>query len=186
MKRLTFTLLFFSSLASTYAQPQAITVTRKGSQPSTQGPVENFTGSVLVDPLFPAAEPSRVSGALVTFEPGARAAWHTHPLGQVLIVTSGTGLVQQWGGAAQEIQEGDVVRIPPGQKHWHGATSKTRMSHIALHEQLNGKNVDWMEKVTEEQYNMAHKTTSKQSAGARRAQTTDELKNVSPALAKFA
>src|SRR5947209_1477703 len=107
MKRLTFTLLFFLSLAPTYAEAQAITVTHKGSQTPYQGPVENFTGSVHVDPLFPAIEPSRVSGGLVTFEPGARAAWHTHPLGQVLIVTSGIGLVQQWGGAAQEIREGD-------------------------------------------------------------------------------
>src|SRR5436190_21612769 len=97
MKRLTVTLLFFSSFAPLCAQAQTITVTRKGAQPSTQGPAENFTGLVRVDPLFPATEPSRVSGALVTFEPGARAAWHTHPLGQVLIVTSGTGLVQQWG-----------------------------------------------------------------------------------------
>src|SRR5438874_6880422 len=178
MKRLAATLLFFSSLAPTYGQSQAITVTRKGSEPSTQGPAENFTGLVRVEPLFPATEPSRVSGALVTFEPGARAAWHTHPLGQFLIVTSGTGLVQQWGGAAQEIREGDVVRIPPGQKHWHGATATTRMAHIALQEQQNGKNVHWMEKVTEEQYSMAQTTTSKQSAGGARAKTTDDLKNV--------
>jgi 4-carboxymuconolactone decarboxylase len=186
MRRLPFAFLFFSALVSAHAEPQTIMVTHKGSQSPYQGPVENFTGSVHVNPLFPATEPSRVSGALVTFEPGARAAWHTHPLGQVLIVTSGTGLVQQWGGAAQEIREGDVVRIPPGQKHWHGATATTRMAHVAIQEQQAGKNVDWMEKVTEEQYNMAQTTTSKQSAGAARAQTTDDLKNVSPALAKFA
>jgi quercetin dioxygenase-like cupin family protein len=105
-----------------------------------------------VDQLFSVAEPSRISGARVTFEPGARTAWHTHPLGQTLIVTAGAGWVQQWGASIEEIREGDVVRIPPGQKHWHGATAATRMTHIALQEQLDGKVVDWMEKVSDEQY----------------------------------
>jgi quercetin dioxygenase-like cupin family protein len=131
---------------------QNISIARSGSQPSSQGPAEYFTGSVRVHPLFPVAEPSRISGARVAFEPGARTAWHTHPLGQTLIVTAGTGWVQQWGGAVEEIREGDVVRIPPGQKHWHGATAATRMTHIALQEQLDGKVVDWMEKVSDEQY----------------------------------
>ena len=131
---------------------QTITIARSGSQPSTQGPAEYFTGSVRVDPLIAVMEPSRLGGARVTFEPGARTAWHTHPLGQTLIVTAGTGWVQQWGCAVQEIREGDVVRIPPGQKHWHGATATTRMTHIALQEQLDGKLVEWLEKVSEEQY----------------------------------
>jgi quercetin dioxygenase-like cupin family protein len=133
-------------------QVQNITIARSGSQPSSQGPAEYFTGSARVDPLFPVAEPSRMAGARVTFEPGARTAWHTHPLGQTLIVTAGTGWVQQWDGPVQEMREGDVVRIPPGRKHWHGATATTRMTHIALQEQLDGKVVDWMEKVSDEQY----------------------------------
>lgn len=131
---------------------QSITIARRGSQPSSPGPADYFTGAVRVDPLFQVAEPSRMAGARVTFEPGARTAWHTHPLGQTLIVTAGTGLVQQWGGPVEEMREGDVVRIPPGQKHWHGATAATRMTHIALQEQLDGKVVDWMEQVSDEQY----------------------------------
>ena len=129
-----------------------IMITRSGSQPSIQGPAEYFTGSVRVEPLFPVSEPSRISGACVTFEPGARTAWHTHPLGQTLIVTAGTGWVQQWSGPVEEMREGDVVRVPPGVKHWHGATATTRMTHIALQEQLDGKVVEWMEKVSDEQY----------------------------------
>src|SRR5437763_13108379 len=116
---------------------QSITISHGGSLPSNQGNAESFTGSVRIDPLFSATEPSRVAGARVTFEPGARTAWHSHPLGQTLIVTGGTGWVQQWGRPVQEIREGDVVRIPPGQKHWHGATATTRMTHIALHEELS-------------------------------------------------
>jgi quercetin dioxygenase-like cupin family protein len=131
---------------------QNIAIARSGSQPSSQGQAEYFTGSVRVDPLFSVEEPSRMAGARVTFEPGARTAWHTHPLGQTLIVTAGSGWVQQQGGLVEEIREGDVVRIPPGMKHWHGATSTTRMTHIALQEQLDGKVVDWMEHVTDEQY----------------------------------
>jgi len=131
---------------------QEIKIRRVGSQPSRSGPAENFTGSVRIDPLFQAEEPSRVSGALVTFEPGARTAWHTHPLGQTLVVTAGTGWVQHWGGPVQVIRPGDVVRIPPGQKHWHGATATTGMTHIAIQEQRDGKTVEWMEKVSDEQY----------------------------------
>ena len=131
---------------------QTISITRSGSQPSGKGPAEYFTGSVRVDYLFKANDPSKVSGALVTFEPGARTAWHTHPLGQILIVTAGSGWVQQWGGPIEEIRQGDVVRIPPGQKHWHGATATTGMTHIAIQEQLDGKAVDWKEKVSDEQY----------------------------------
>jgi quercetin dioxygenase-like cupin family protein len=131
---------------------QTISITRSGSQPSSKGPTEYFTGSVRIDPLFKANDPSRASGALVTFEPGARTAWHTHPLGQILIVTAGSGWIQQWGGQIQEIRQGDVVRIPPGQKHWHGATATTGMTHIAIQEYIDGKAVEWMEKVSDEQY----------------------------------
>jgi quercetin dioxygenase-like cupin family protein len=131
---------------------QKISITRSGSQPSGKGPTEYFTGSVRIDPLFKANNPSRTSGALVTFEPGARTAWHTHPFGQILIVTAGAGWIQQWGGQIQEIRQGDVVWIPPGQKHWHGATATTSMTHIAIQENLDGKAVEWMEKVSDEQY----------------------------------
>jgi quercetin dioxygenase-like cupin family protein len=137
---------------------QNISVTRSGSQPSSQGPGQFFTGAVRVDPLFPANAPSRVSGALVTFEPGARSAWHTHPVGQVLIVTAGRGLVQQWGGPAEEIRPGDVVRIPPSVKHWHGASPSTDMSHIAIQEALGGRNVDWLEQVSDGQYAQVKET----------------------------
>jgi quercetin dioxygenase-like cupin family protein len=128
-------------------------IKRSGSQPSTKGPTEYFTGNVRIDPLFQANNPARAVGATVTFEPGARTAWHTHPLGQTLIVASGCGLVQRWGdGSIQKIHPGDVVWIPPGEKHWHGATSTTAMTHIAVQEQLDGKTADWMEKVSDEQY----------------------------------
>src|SRR5918995_6603390 len=124
-------------------------IKRVGSQPSGKGPAEWFTGTVRIDPLFSATDPARVAGASVTFEPGARTAWHTHPLGQTLIITAGAGWVQQWDGPAQEIRAGDVVSIPPGQKHWHGAAARTGMTHIAIQEHLEGKNVQWMEKVSD-------------------------------------
>ena len=127
-------------------------VTRAGSQPSSRGPDEYFTGNVRVDSLFAAPHPARTRGAVVTFEPGARSAWHTHPLGQTLVVTSGCGLVQSWGGPIRIIRPGDVVWCPPGEKHWHGATARTAMTHIAIQEALDGKVVDWMEKVTDEEY----------------------------------
>src|SRR2546426_5288336 len=153
MKLFVAAVLLVSPLASASSESsQAITITRSDSQSSQRGPTENFTGSVRIDPLFNANPPSRTSGGRVTFEPGARTAWHTHPLGQTLIVTAGTGWVQEWGGPTQEIREGDVVWIPPGQKHWHGATPTSTMTHIAIQEFLDGKNVDWMEKVSDEQY----------------------------------
>jgi quercetin dioxygenase-like cupin family protein len=127
-------------------------IKRSGSQPSRKGPAESFTGAVRVDPLFAAPEPARVGGASVTFEPGARSAWHTHPLGQTLIITSGLGWVQREGGPIEEVRTGDVVWFPPALKHWHGASPTTAMSHIAIQESLNGKNVDWLEKVSDEQY----------------------------------
>jgi quercetin dioxygenase-like cupin family protein len=131
---------------------QVITVTRPGSQPSSVGSAENFTGTVRVDSRFQASAPARIGGGVVTFEPGARTAWHTHPLGQTLIVTAGLGLVQRWGDPAQEIRPGDVVWIPPGVKHWHGASATAGMSHIAIAEALDGKTVEWLEQVSDEQY----------------------------------
>ena len=127
-------------------------IKRSGSEASRKGPADWFTGSVRIDPLFQAPEPARVGGAHVTFEPGARTAWHTHPLGQTLIITSGLGWVQREGGPVEEVRSGDVVWFPPGEKHWHGASAATAMTHIAIQESLNGKNVDWLEKVSDEQY----------------------------------
>ncbi len=127
-------------------------ITRAGSRPSSKGPADWFTGTVRIDPMFTAPPPARGAGARVTFEPGARTAWHTHPLGQTLIVTEGAGLVRREGGPIEEIRPGDVVWFPPGEKHWHGASPTTAMSHIAVQESLDGKNVEWMEQVTDEQY----------------------------------
>jgi quercetin dioxygenase-like cupin family protein len=127
-------------------------VTRVGSQPSGRGPAEYFTGTVRIDPLFQAPDPARASGAAVTFEPGARTAWHAHPLGQTLIVTAGVGRAQRWGGPIEEIRPGDVVWFAPAEKHWHGASPTTAMIHIAVQERLDGKYVEWMEKVTDDQY----------------------------------
>lgn len=127
-------------------------IKRNGSHPSGKGPAEWFTGIVRVDPLFDAHEPARASGASVTFEPGARTAWHSHPLGQTLIVTTGCGRVQCWGGSIEEICPGDVVSIAPGEKHWHGAAPTTAVTHIAIQETLDGKAADWMEHVSDEQY----------------------------------
>lgn len=127
-------------------------IQRNGSQPSGVGPAEWFTGTVRIDPLFAAHPPARAAAATVTFEPGARTAWHTHPLGQTLIVVSGSGRVQVWGGPTEEIRPGDVVWFPPGEKHWHGASPTTAMTHIAIQEALDGTVVEWMEHVTDEQY----------------------------------
>ena len=127
-------------------------IKRSGSQPSKKGPADWFTGTVRIDSLFQAGAPARAAGASVTFEPGARTAWHTHPLGQTLIVTAGCGRVQRWGGPIKEIRPGDVIWFPPGEKYWHGAVPTTAMTHIAIQEQLDGKVVDWMEKVSDEQY----------------------------------
>ena len=127
-------------------------IKRSASRSSIEGPAEWFTGKVHVEPLFQATAPGRAQGANVTFEPGARSAWHTHPLGQTLIVTSGRGFVQSWGGPVEEIHAGDVVSCPPGEKHWHGATPDSAMTHIAIQEELDGKVVNWMEKVGDELY----------------------------------
>jgi quercetin dioxygenase-like cupin family protein len=127
-------------------------ITRSGSTPSSKGPTDWFTGTVRIDPLFNPFAANRVQGASVTFEPGARTAWHTHPLGQSLVVTSGAGRAQRWGGPVEEIRPGDVIWFEPGEKHWHGASPTTAMTHMALQEVLDGKVVNWMEKVSDEQY----------------------------------
>src|SRR6516162_1986590 len=127
-------------------------IKRSGSQPSSKGSAEYFTGMVRIDPWFQPSAPARAVGASVTFEPGARTAWHTHPLGQTLIVTAGCGCAQRWGGSIEEIRPGDVIWFAPGEKHWHGATPTTAMTHIAIQEQLDGKVVDWLEQVSDEQY----------------------------------
>lgn len=127
-------------------------IKRNGSQPSSKGPADWFTGTVRIDPLFQASDPARTRGASVTFEPGARTAWHTHPLGQTLIVIAGCGLAQSWGDRIEQIRPGDVISFAPGEKHWHGATATTAMTHIAIQEQLDGNVVAWMEKVSDEQY----------------------------------
>ena len=127
-------------------------IIRNGSQASMPGPGEWFTGTVRIDPLFSAIEPGRTGGASVTFEPGARTAWHTHPLGQTLIITAGCGRVQRWGGDIEVVNPGDVVQFAPGEKHWHGAAPTTAMTHIAVHEYLDGSPVEWMEHVSDEQY----------------------------------
>jgi len=127
-------------------------IKRAGSQASTRGPADYFTGTVRVDPLFTAPEPARAVGASVTFEPGARTAWHTHPLGQTLIVVAGLGRAQHWGGPVEEIRPGDVIWFAPGEKHWHGASPIAAMTHIAIQEKLDGRTVDWLEPVGDEQY----------------------------------
>ena len=206
MKLLTATVMSLSLLASAYThvnqargasglgapwaasskQSQTINITRSGSQPSSKGSAEYFTGSVRIDPLFKANEPARALGVSVTFEPGARTAWHTHPLGQTLIVTAGSGWVQQWGGKIEEIRQGEVVWIPPDQKHWHGASPTTAMTHIAIQGAVDGKNVDWMEKVTEEQYNMKPSTkTNAQSDAFSSLLTLDDVRTVAPALERY-
>ncbi len=152
MKSLAMTVLSLSMAAAHAQADPTLKITRHGAQPAAQGPAANFTGSVRVESRFAADAPARVGGGLVTFEPGARTAWHTHPLGQTLIVTQGVGWVQIWGQPAQEIRPGDIVLIPPGAKHWHGASPGNGMAHYAIAEQLDGKTVDWLEKVTEAQY----------------------------------
>jgi quercetin dioxygenase-like cupin family protein len=128
-------------------------IKRSGSQPSRKGPADWFTGTVRIDPLFQPNAPARAIGISVTFEPGARTLWHSHPLGQMLIVTAGCGLAQRWGGPIERILPGDVIYIPPGEKHWHGASANTAMTHIAIYEELEGKSAEWMEKVNDEEYN---------------------------------
>lgn len=143
---------FAAPVSAQTAPNGGIVVQKNGSQPSAKGASEYFTGTAWIDAPFSGTDPSRVTGATVTFEPGARTAWHTHPLGQTLIVTAGTGWIQEEGGEVLEIKAGDVVKIPPNVKHWHGATPTTTMTHVAVQEALDGRNVVWMEKVDEAQY----------------------------------
>lgn len=138
--------------AAADAPPAKVTVSRAGAQASKAGPAQNFTGAVRVDSVFQTDAPGRASGGIVTFEPGARTAWHVHPLGQTLIVTSGVGRVQAWGGPVVEIRPGDIVSIPPGVKHWHGASPTVAMSHVAITETLDGQSTEWMERVADAQY----------------------------------
>ena len=184
MKLLAATAIALALTAPALAQePQAIEIARSASQPSRQGPAENFTGAVRVDPLFGAKNPSRASGAYVTFERGARSAWHTHPLGQTLIVTAGSGRVQNWGGPIQEIRPGDVVRIPPGIKHWHGASPDSAMTHIAIQEHVDGKTVDWLEKVSDAQYDERAAAGASTPAQPTRAQRL--FGDITPKLAEL-
>ncbi|SDR44847.1 4-carboxymuconolactone decarboxylase [Rhizobiales bacterium GAS113] len=145
------TLLLATSGASAQAD-EAVAVTRAAAQSPSMGAADHFTGTVMVASPFQRKAPARVGGGIVTFEPGARTAWHTHPLGQTLFVTAGVGLLQQWDGAIEEIRTGDIIWIPPGVKHWHGATPTSGMTHVAISEALDGKSVDWMEKVSNDQY----------------------------------
>jgi 4-carboxymuconolactone decarboxylase len=178
--------LFLIALASAQVQDQqTIRITRSGTLPSEAVPPDNFTGSVTVQFLVQPKPPARTSSALVTFQPGARTAWHSHPLGQVLIVTAGIGRVQRWGDAIDEIKQGDIVWIPPGQKHWHGASPTSAMSHIAIVESLDGKSADWMEKVNDAQYrgSIRERASVTESAGERPSQKA--IGNFAPKLAEL-
>lgn len=160
MRKLSITLLITTMIVTCFSiriyakenNAMSQKVTKNGTQASIKGSDKFFTGDVRIDPLFPATSPSRTSGAYVTFEPGARSAWHTHPLGQTLVVTSGVGFTQEWSGPIVEIHPGDVITCPPGVKHWHGASPHIAMTHLSVVEELDGKNVEWLEKVTDEQY----------------------------------
>jgi quercetin dioxygenase-like cupin family protein len=147
------TVVFAGQALAAEANKKSQTITRAASLPSAKGPVEYFTGNVRVDRLFPASDSGHFSGAYVTFEAGARSAWHIHPAGQHLLVTAGVGRTQEWGGSIEEIKTGDVIWCPPKVKHWHGASPTAAMTHIAITGTLNGQSVEWMEKVTDEQYN---------------------------------
>jgi quercetin dioxygenase-like cupin family protein len=144
-----------SGIAAHLKENASMDISKNGSRPSRKGPTDYFTGTVRIDPLFDANDPSRAAANTVTFEPGARTAWHTHPLGQTLIITAGCGWVQQEGGAVEEVHPGDVVWFPPNVKHWHGAAATTAMTHVAIQEKLDGSAVTWLEKVTDEQYSKA-------------------------------
>src|SRR5512139_2244381 len=153
MVMFTATVTVIAVLAAVSANAQALVISRSGSRSVRPAPPQNFTGGVQVEMLFEAVDPSHASGGLVTFEPGARTAWHSHPRGQILIITAGSGRVQRWGDPIEEVRAGDVVRIPSGQKHWHGASPQTSMTHIAISEHRDGSVVQWMEQVSNEQYN---------------------------------
>ena len=163
-----------------------IGISRAGTRPRAPGSAENFTGTVTVEYLFPAEEPKRASGAYVTFAPGARTAWHTHPLGQTLVVTAGVGRVQRWGGPIEEIRPGDVVRIPPGVKHWHGASPTSSLTHLAVQELQGGKSVNWLERVSDEQYQPAAIGTTVLTSQAPNPSRAQQLfGDVAPKLAEL-
>lgn len=165
---------------------EGVEISRAGTRASTPGPAEYFTGSVRVDPVFPAKEPGRTSGGNVTFSPGARSNWHTHPIVQVLVVTAGVGRVQQWDSPVQEIRPGDVVRIPAGVKHWHGAAPESSMTHLAITESLDGRNVDWLEKVSDAQYGIAPVAAATSSSAASQPSAAQKLfGDVAPKLAEL-
>jgi len=184
MRLLAAVLVSLSMAASAFAQAD-LTIARSGAQPSRTGPEENFTGSVRVDPLFPAREPARASGAYVTFQPGARSAWHTHPLGQTLVVTAGVGRVQRRGGPIEEIRAGDVVWIPPGVKHWHGAAPDSAMTHLAVQEHVGGEVVDWLEKVSDAQYRAPHPGSASGPAAAQPTTAQRLFGDINPKLAEL-
>lgn len=175
--------------ASAQSQPSAeqgaLRITRSGTQPPQPAPADYFTGSARIDTAFQGSAPARISGARVVFEAGARTAWHTHPLGQTLIVTAGTGRVQRWGDAAEEIRQGDVVWIPPGVKHWHGAAPNSSMTHIAITEQIDGKTVEWMEKVSDEQYGSPLRGQAASNAGPRPRPSQGAIGDFAPKLAEI-
>lgn len=179
-----YVLALIVTLTSASAHAQTMVITRGGSRPVQQGPAANFTGNVRVTPLFDATDPSRASGASVSFDAGARSAWHTHPRGQVLIVTGGAGRVQQWGGAVEEIRAGDVVWTPPGVKHWHGAAPHSGMTHIAIQEHDGGKVVEWMEKVSDEQYRIAPRPIAT-TAETAPSDAQKAFGDIAPALAQY-
>lgn len=166
-------------------EAQQIRIARAGAQPSRPAPEDHFTGAARVDSNFQGTAPARISGARVMFEPGARTAWHSHPLGQTLIVTAGAGRVQRWGEPVDEIRQGDVVWIPPGQKHWHGAAPNTSMTHIAITEQMDGKTVDWMEKVTDEQFRPPLRGQAASAAAARPRPSQAAMGDFAPKLAEI-
>lgn len=172
-------------VSATVTTAQEITIAPLGAQPAQPGPDENFTGAVRVERLFDAIGPQRATGGLVTFERGARSAWHTHPLGQTLIVTAGTGRVQQWGGPVKEIRKGDTVRIPPNVKHWHGASPKAAMSHIAISEQLDGKAVEWMEKVKDAEFNAPVQGQPSPAAASGPTRAQQLVGDIAPKLAEL-
>lgn len=176
-------LLPYGAQCQAPSKQDAIRITRRSAQAPQAGPADNFTGSVQVESPFRGESPARVSGAQVTFEAGARTAWHSHPLGQTLIVTAGVGRVQRWGNPFEEIRTGDVVWIPPGQKHWHGAAPSSSMKHIAITEQLDGKTVDWMEKVSDAQYGVAASPEVSATAQPSRAQML--MGDIAPKLAQL-
>jgi 4-carboxymuconolactone decarboxylase len=171
--------------SQTSGEGQSIRITRGGAQPPRPAPADSFTGSARVDSSFQASAPARVSGARVTFEAGARTAWHAHPFGQTLIVTAGTGRVQRWGDPVEEIRQGDIVWIPPGVKHWHGAAPNSSMTHIAITEQLDGKTVEWMEKVSDEQYGAPLRGQAASSAGPRPRPSQGAIGDFAPKLAEI-